>query len=628
MKYISLLLFIVTTLAFPQVAPEIVSKIPVNMKKAYDNGFRTFTGKPGTNYVQNNASYKIEAELFPNTKIIKGSAKIEYKNNFHENLDYIVIRLYQNAFKKGAERDFNIDSRDIHDGVRIQNLKLNGEDIKVKSDNVVDRSQIMLIRIPAELKSNKSFYLEMDWEVKIPEYSRIRMGSYSDKSFFVAYWYPQIAVYDDIDGWDENPHTFQSEFYNDFSDYDVKITAPGDFLLWATGELQNPDEIYTESILSKYNEAKVSDNIISIIDSTSAGKTKVTKNEKNSWNFKANYVPDFAFAAASDYLWDATSINVDDSKKRVFIHAAYLKSSKDFYDVAAISRKAIHYFSTDLPGVPYPYPVMSVFNGGGGMEFPMMVNDGSVSDYAAAVGLTSHEIAHTYFPFYMGINEVKYAFMDEGFAVMLPFKFQIEEGKYNPVANNARIFSAASGKETEVPPIIPSYILKRPAYRIAAYNRPGLAYHFLQDYLGESKFRTVLQSFMKDWAGKHPTPFDLFFSFNTYSNENLSWYFIPWFFESKSADLKISSVDKNSDNLIIEIENKGGLPLPVSIRILDKSGEEIKSIYKNAGVWKGETNIINLSIPFDDSISRIEMLNLDIPDVNKDDNIYQLNQDK
>ncbi|KAB2840788.1 MAG: M1 family metallopeptidase, partial [Melioribacteraceae bacterium] len=271
-----------------------------------------------------------------------------------------------------------------------------------------------------------SLELKIEWSFIIPSVSPVRMGAYDSTSFFVALWYPQIAVYDDIAGWSMYNYTGQQEFYNDANDYEVDITMPREYIVWATGILTNAEEVLNEEYFEKYNDAHETEDVINIITKKDREKKQITKNETNTWKFKARYVPDFAFAVSNTYLWDLTSVEVDKSTgRRVLTGAAYNEKAEDFYEVAAITRDAVKLLSEDLPGIPYPYPTAVIFNGGGnGMEFPMLINNPEKSSRSQTVGVAVHELVHQYFPFYTGVNEIKYAWMEEGWARMLQFDIQ------------------------------------------------------------------------------------------------------------------------------------------------------------------------------------------------------------
>lgn len=617
LKVLAFTIFIFSVSSFAQ-NYSINDYMPLNLREAVEKGFRTYDGKPGKNYVQNEVTYKIDAELLPKEGKVKGKVVINYKNNFPNALEKLVIRLYQDAFKKGVGRDFQINPADVHDGTIISDFKIDGKEIDLKSDKINRSGTLLFVKMDTPLNTGVNVIVEMNWEVKFPEISRVRMGKYSDSTLFIAYWYPQMSVYDDLQGWDEQNFTMNQEFYNNFADFDVKITAPEGFLIWATGQLQNPAEVYSDEILKSFEKAKTSDEIVKIVTKETKNSLKTQKG-KNTFYYKAKYVPDFAFGAAIDYLWDASTMVVDNKTgRKALISAVYNEKSEDFYQVADISRQAIKYFSEDLPGVPYPYPSMTVFNGQGGMEFPMMVNDGSEPTYASTVGLTSHEIAHTYFPFFMGTNEVKYAFMDEGWARMIPYKFQKEVGKYNPIALQMKGFDERAGREFEVPPMVPSIQLKGQTYRMAAYNRPALAYLFLQDMMGEDKFREAMQYYIAVWKGKHPNPFDFFNIMSSFYGEDLSWYFKSWFFNWDYPDLKL----KFEGGTEYTVQNPGRLPLPVKIYLAEGTFKKLV-YYQSASIWKDGRTTIKVELETPGEMTWYQLGDESIPDVNRLDNVLK-----
>jgi hypothetical protein len=458
--------------------------IPVNIKKAYEKQTRSLDGTPGEYYWQNASRYKIKVNAAPNAKLISGIEEIEYFNNSPDTLTEIIIRLYQNVYKPGAERDFSIANQDLTEGISITKFDFNNAEIKTEGNikfNIAGTNLFFKPDTPI-LPHSKS-HLKLEWNFKLSS-RHMRMGIYDSTSFFIAYWYPQISVYDDIDGWDKINYTGTHEFYNDYSDYEVEVSVPNSFAVWGTGILNNPEELLTGEYLNRYKEAHNSEQVVKIISPEDLYKNIFTNSEGfSTWKFKADNVTDFSFALSDHYLWDALTINAGkDSDKPVFISAVYKKESLDFYEVAGIAKRSVKYFSESLPGVVFPYPVLTIFNGGSsGMEYPMMVNDASFSSNIATFGTTSHEIAHQYFPFYVGTNERKYAFMDEGMAVMLPMIFQemAIEGNF-PRERNTNQYENLAGKEMDMPPMIPSILLKGQTYRIASYYRPGLAYYFLR----------------------------------------------------------------------------------------------------------------------------------------------------
>jgi len=570
--------------------------IPRDILSAYEKGTRSFDGTPGENYWQNSADYKIKVSVNPQTRLVKGSEKIVYNNNSPDTLKEIVFNIIQDLNKYESERNFPISRETLSEGVEIEKFLLNDSLIVMENkEKVKRRSTLLTIKIeenPLPPKSTMKF--EIDWNFIIPKGRNPRMGAYDSTSFFIAYWFPQIAVYDDIDGWDVLAHTGEEEFYNDFSNYEVEITVPNTFGVWATGILQNPEEVLTTEYLSKYKSTWTSDEVINIVtkEEVRSGNIYKSDSEFNSWKYKAEYIPDFTFSMSDHYLWDAVSLVVDETTdRRVYIAAVYKEESKDFYEVAEIAGKTINYFSNELPGVPFPYPCLTIFNGSGGMEFPMIINNGSAERRSGTVGVTSHEIAHQYFPFYIGINEEKYGWMDEGMATFLPFDFQEKEGEYNPRLRNVNGYERNAGTEMELPMMIPNYQMKGLSQRMAIYVRPGLAYDFLRDALGKELFNECLHEYIKRWNGKHPIPYDFFFTFNEVSGKDLSWYWKPWFFERGYPDLSIKEADYNNGMIEVVIEKVGIIPTPVKLTITCEDSSTIQ-IYETAMIWENQNTFV------------------------------------
>lgn len=624
-KVFTAVIFLLATFSFAQKSS---LTIPLNIQKAIDKGTRTLEGKPGPNYWQNGADYKIKAELAPQTRILTGTEEITYYNNSPDTLKQIVIKILMDIYRRGNTIDFEIDTKALTDGMKSSGIFVDGKEYKTDgtSSKLRREGTNLFLTLEKPIAPKSKAEIKCDWSFIIPNTSQIRMGAYDSTTFFVAYWFPQVAVYDDIDGWDVVNYTGQVETYNDFSNYNVELTVPKNFLVWSTGVLLNPEEVLSSEIYEKYKKAYSSTEVVRIVEEKDYQKGLVTADNGNlTYKFKAENVMDFAFATSDHYLWDGSSLIVDKKEGRAsFIDAAYNKASKDFYNVAEIARKAIESFSTQIPGVPYPYPEMTVFNGVGGMEFPMMVNDSSVPELQGTVHLTSHEISHTYFPFYMGINERKYAWMDEGWATMLPFDFQTANAPgYDPRTRNAQGLSEFAGNEQDIPPMVLSYELQGASYRTASYRRPGAAYEFLRQTLGDDLFKKCLHEYMNRWNSKHPIPYDFFFTFNETAGQNLNWFFKPWFFETKYPDLTLAAV-KLKDGISISVTNKGGLPLPIKIKFYYEDGTNELVYDKNADEWKdGKVGILTIIKP-KTNVKMIELGSTQTPDVNLKDNTVEI----
>lgn len=618
----SLIIVFVFTTSF--IKAQTTNKMPLEIAKAFQNGTRSNDGNPGPNYWQNYSDYTISAEVNTIDSKLLGSELINYHNNSPDSLGIIVMRLYPDFYKKGNARSWSIGKDDLTDGVLIKKVAIKGKEIDIDDNKRAFRSTTNLYLIlENKLIPGDSLQLEVDWEFNIPKKRWVRMGNYGNDRLFIAYWYPQIAVYDDIDGWDRIEYLGTVEYYNDFNNFNVKITTPPGFMVWATGELDNINQLYTQKVIEKYNKAKKSDEIVNIFSVSDTKNNKVLRsNESNRWNFIANHVPDFTFAVSKFSNWDGTSIVANKKTgRRVFIDVVYPDSVDSFDEGAKFSRESVKFLVDSLPGYPFPYSHITSFcNGrkGGGMESPMMVNEGDPSDRGQAIGLIFHEISHSYFPFYMGTNERKYAWMDEGWASWLTYgildQMEPENNYFERISNS---FQNISGKEKEVPLMYPSYqITDYNAYRVHAYNSSAMAYAFLRNAIGDSLFKEALHAYMDRWNGLHPIPYDFFNTFENISQQDLDWYFQPWFFDHSYADLGIKKV--TLDNKIVIINN-GGLPLPVEVTCYFTDGTKSKYI-ENASVWRRGDNAIIIQANSEKVIQKVILGNKEIPDVISENN--------
>lgn len=619
--------------------------IPRDIQRAYERGTRSLDGRPGANYWQNRADYDIRVRFDPVTGLLEGSERINYFNNSPDTLNQLVLKLFPNYYKRGSARDRAIDPADTGDGVTIDAFTVSGEDLDVSPAADTDRLRERVRSRPRPRGTGAGWYetdngvhfivstlippgeratLSVAWHYTINRGSHLRTGAVDSTSYFIAYFFPRIAVYDDIDGWDLTPYSGNAEFYNDFGNFQVTIDVPRHFLVWATGLLQNADDVLAAEYAARYAKAFESDTIVHIVNTSEmAGRNITAMSDRNAWQFVAENVNDFAFATSDHYLWGATSLVVDSAtSRRVLVEAAYNESSADFHDVADIARASIEIMSYEMPGVPFPYPNMTVFNGLDEMEYPMMVNDHSVEDRQELISLTSHEIFHTYFPFYMGFNETKYAWMDEGWATLghtvITNKLFRERPTYIYWIDQ---YQQVMGSHIDSPMYAGSEFTKRPAYFYSSYPKPALFYYILEDLLGEERFTEAVHEFMRRWNGKHPTPYDFFLTLNDACGQDLSWLYQPWFFEYGYADLALAEVSRHEDVYEVVVERVGRHPVPVHLRITYADGTSNEE-HATVSVWRDGDRTWTLELPAGQEIQAIELGEPNIPDADLSNNRY------
>jgi len=597
-KYLLLVIIVGITIStvFGQITLDLY--MPREYKQAYMNETRSNNGMPGKNYFQNSTDYVIKAEFFPDTKLLTGSEVITYKNNSPDTLSRIYINLYQNLYKKGEARDSYIDSKNIHDGVDIKSIKINGD--KIDASAFTFFSTLLTFRVPVKFLPFSETIIEIEWKQIMPVTGMFRIGTYDKDNFFIGYWYPKMNVYDDIAGWNTFGYKGNAEFYHDYGDFDVEITVPSKYNVWSSGLLQNTNDLFRDKYIKRIHEASLSDTVIQIISEEDREENKITKTgKKHCWKIKAVNLPDFAFAVSSKYLWNATSVQV--GNKRVLINAVYNRNSANFKSVADICRKSVDFFSKASPAITYPYPQLTAFNGGkNGMEFPCMMNNQDESSVPGTMFLTTHEAAHTYFPFYVGTNEQEYSWMDESLASLIGISAMAELMKTDEITLLKQAFVKyhdESGKlAVDVPLMSGSHCAGDYTYGFITYIRPITALALLFDYLGKEKFYQAIREFSEAWNGKHPIPYDLFFTFNRVAGEDLGWFWDPWFFQLGYADIGIGEIEYRTGKTIIHINNTGSFPVPVNITVTYRTGEEI-TVKKKMDIWKSGIKSCEIEVP-------------------------------
>jgi hypothetical protein len=608
-------IFLAVLLQFSGQAQETRFFMPKEIKQAYEKGTRSYDGKPGPNYWQNFVDYKIKVEVIPSEKLVVGEEKVKFKNNSPKKMNAIVLRLYANVFKKGGGRAYGIDKRDLHDGVELSDFKIDGQEIDANDEkNVRYRGTNVYITLPKPLDAGGELTFETKWKQKL-QYSNIRTGICDSTTFFVAYWYPQVSVYDDLYGWDRLDYTLKAECYNNLGNYDVEITAPKEFLVWATGTFQNAEKVLPKEIYKRFDKARKSEKNIHVV--TKDDYEKGLEVLENKWHYTAKEVSDFAFALSDHCYWDAATQKVDD--RQVLINSVFPEEkAKGCKNLTEEQQKTMEYFSEGVPGVPYPYETFTTFvapgRGGGGMEFPMMANnDGGWR------GLTVHEMFHTYFPMYVRTNEKRWSWMDEGWA---DYNTSItEEWFFENKKEIETIFSGSKrGMEfnhgtSEAFPLMTTSNNLDDSYFYASYAFPSYVYTILHHHLGDELFFKCYKEYITRWAKKSPSPYDFFYTFENVSGQDLSWLWKPYFFEFGAIDLKIESA-KNGKLILKKV---GSQPAPVFLEIQYKTGES-KVIAKSAKIWN-KNESIEIDIPNAENVESI-LINKSIVDTERSDNFY------
>ncbi len=558
--------------------------VPVQVSNALQIGTRDSSGAPGAAYWQQRSDYAIEVAIEPSTRFLTGRETLRYTNNSPDTLQVLVFRLYQNLFKEGAKR---IDDVPNTGGLTLDSLVVGGRVLEVdeadSSDTILDGT-LLAARLAEPLRPGETGEIRAAWRFTIPPDANERMGTVDSTSFFVAQWYPQIAIYDDLNGWDSQQYVGPGEFYDEYGSFDVSITVPAGFGVWATGVLQNPQQTWSAPVRERAGRAAASDAVVHVLAEDDFGPGKATlgkAGERLTWRFQAPDVRDFAFAVGDHYLWDMTGARVTkDGPRSVAASAVYRSNAPGFGDVAGFARTSLETFSTTYPGIPYPYPSMTVVEGGsGGMEYPMIVIDAAVPDRNRTLEVTAHEVGHTYFPMLVGSNETVYGWQDEGLNTFITLWPQ-EAMDYQPQAREEVATEVAffAGQELEMPIMTPAntFFIEGPWYDLAAYEKPAAALLVLRDALTPAVFDRALREYALRWTNKHPSPWDFFNTIEDVAGQDLDWFWSGWFFGRGALDQGIASVESSQGTVKVVVENHGMLDAPVEVEVENERGETMR----------------------------------------------------
>lgn len=601
--------------------------MPRNIKAAYTKGTRSLSGKPGPNYWQNHGRYNMEIKVNAETKVVTGEEEIVYSNNSSDTLKTLVIRFVNNLHKPTSPRGGAVSEDFLTTGLNISSFAVDGEDYKVDSKNW---GTVGNVRLKKPLLPKAKITVKIDWEYPLSKESG-REGQIDPNSFFVAYSYPRISVFDDYNGWDRIPHTDRAEFYNDFNDYVFAIKAPKNYVVYATGDFLNPDEVLQPAIAERLKKSYNTDEIIHIATSQELMDGKVTaQKDWNTWRFKVDHITDVTFALSNHYVWDGGSVIVDPKTgRRASAQAAYNPNTgKDFINSVKYNINALAWFSNNWPGIPYPYAKTIAFQGFADMEYPMMVNDSNFGDATFAQLVQDHEVAHTYFPFYMGINETRYAYMDEGWATTFEYLIGIaEHGKQaaDDFYKKFRVNNYINDKsaEEDQPIITMSDQVSGAGYGNNAYGKSSLSYLALKDMLGDDLFKKALHNYMNNWNGKHPIPWDYFNSMNAGAGQNLNWFFQNWFFTNNYLDLAIGKLTTSKGKSTLNVKNIGGFAIPFNVVVTFADGSTA-TMHKTPQVWKANQKETVVAINSTKKIKSIMLDNGIFVDATPNDNMLEI----
>ena len=563
--------------------------------RAVERGTRTRTGQPGPRTWTQQIRYSIDATFDPTAKRIRGREHVVYTNRSPDALRQLAVYLRQNVFAPGSPRREEVTATD---GMPLTSVAVAGRIIRpapvgatvnrAPAGSYVVDGTVMWIVLPAPVAPNDSVALDIGWSYS-PALSPSdgRQGREGDV-YIVGYWYPQIAVYDDVNGWVADPYQLEAEFYMEPADYDVRITAPRGWVLGATGTLVNADAILSRQAQSRLTEARRTGAVVNVVTPAPDGAAALaSRAPTTTWHYTATQVRDFAWGAGNHYYWDATRALVKRDgagPDTVMIYSFYRKSAP----AAAWALGGARYTRDAIEGLseylwPYPWPQMTSMEGvltSGGMEYPMMTAMQSWADTLSLAGDLMHETGHMWFPMQVGSSETRYPWMDEGFTqfnaaqVMRVLYGEPRSGgrpnDSEPGQRGRYLRAVRSGLDN--PLMIFGDNMPRDAYSAMYYDKTAQVLASLRTVLGEEMFHRALREYGRRWTGKHPYPYDFFNTFSDVTGKDLSWFWSSWIFNAWALDQSIESVTPVGDSMAIVIADRGLAPMPVYIAITRDNG--------------------------------------------------------
>jgi hypothetical protein len=595
------------------------------------NQVRTGAGRPGPRYWQQRADYTIRAALDPVAKTVSGRETIHYSNHSSDALPYLWMHVEQNICAPGNVTDkldqppleflgstFDFSCKGFAGGLTLESLTSLGRPLAHTIDGTV-----MRVDLPRPLAPGASIDLQVAWRFTVPPYGAGRMGRDGDL-YEVAQWYPRMAVYDDVKGWNHEPYIGGGEFYLEYGAFDVAITVPASYIVAATGVLQNPLEVLTATQRARLLRARTADSAIAIITRDEVGdpaRTRPVRSGTLTWRFHADSVRDFAFAAAPNLQWDASAW------KGIGVHTYYRPAALLWHEANRMVREAVRYYSQQWYHYPYAH-ISSIEGPIEGMEYPMMTFDPTGPTRIDLQWVLAHELGHQWMPMIVGSNERLYPWMDEGFNTFIDLANAANYFTGTPYGDSIEAHPLHLYPDHAIPgqeqPLITRPIESRDLFW-TGYQKPALMMQQLRyQVLGRERFDAAFREYLRTWAFKHPTPADFFRIMRDQSGVDLDWFWRAWVMTTARLDQAVDSVRVRGDTLTeVYLSSRGQMvmPLTLAVSMVDGDGTpntryvQLPVDMWNLGPrftfrWRGPERLLKVTVDPD----------AELPDVNRGNN--------
>lgn len=643
--------------------------IPITraIARAMAAGSRDSSGTPAAKYWQLRTDYNIDVSLDPATQQLTGKARITIHNTSPGPLTDIGLRMDPNIFLPTSPHAAPSVPAEVTGGMKISRMTVNGAPVNIASNappspnsappagpnrammgNNAPTENILLngrttnarIRLVSPIAAGARAVLEVDWSHKLPG----GMGSghrmtqrWADTLFQPTQWYPRIAVYDDLRGWDTEVYLGPSEFFNNFGTFDVNIDVPAGWIVGATGVLTNPEQVLTQKARQQLAKVTQTEGRTMIVgpDEVGPGKATAVGNKgRLVWRFHADTVNDFAWATAKKYVWESARAMIPE-KGAVPIHMYYLPGRANMYARAPeIVSHALEFYSKLW--FPYQFPQLTMTDGpSSGMEYPMLINSNQ--------GAADHEAGHQWWPMVVGTDETWYGWMDEGFNQYMNILSDADaKGQPAVLDGRGQTYGRTAGDEAEAPMMWNANYGGPARYSFMTYSKTPLMLSMLGAMVGDSTFQRAHRQYANSWLFKHPSPWDWMFFMNKALGQDLGWFWYSWLFTTASVDGRIADVKTVDGRTTVTVAQDGDMPAPVVLKVsFAAQGPAIRSM-QNAvmldattalvtipvDVWFGGARAVNIALDFGGRA--IEKITLDpnkrFPDVNPDDNEWTVGQ--
>ena len=595
------------------------------------NVYRSSNGAPGPNYWQNEADYQIHATLDIAAKQLRADEIITYTNNSPDLLPSVWIHLEQNIYRQDSRAKVLIGGlmrrraavgapleQMWTDGFVFDSVRVEAGKQLVKADYLVNDTR-MQIRLPQPLRGHGGVLrIHIAYHYQIPgiwggrtSWGRSEKGDIYD----MAQWYPRMAVYDDLRGWDTLPY-LGSEFYLEYGNFDYWVTVPSNMIVAGSGELVNPAEVLTAKEIARLAKARLSDKTIYIRrpDEIADPASRPKQSGTLTWHFHMNHTRDVSWSASPVFVWDAARINLPGGKSALAMSVYPPESvGPDAWDMSTqYVKDTVERFSQRW--YPYPWPcAINVAGFSTGMEYPGIVFDGIPDKGKFLFWVTAHEIGHDWFPMIVGSNERRHAFMDEGFNTFIDIQESADfaGGKFGPKRDSEysaggepadmilKVLDNSAAPSLLMPADALGWTLGHPiSYFKGAYGMVLLR----EQILGPQRFDWAFRKYIHDWAYKHPSPSDFFREMQSEGGEELNWFWRGWYMHNWTYDVAVDKIDGAS----VTLSNLGQLVLPTPVEVTLKDGTRTRFVLpaetwltKGTYIWTAESSSPVTSVTVD-----------------------------